>query len=214
LRRVPLRRRQVLVRQGQRVQDIIFPVHGLCSVTKTTEDGHSIEILSIGAEGIVNASVAWGLPDSLGDVVVQVPDDAALSMSVEVFNQELRQRGALSELVEGYGRLFTQELMQAGACNALHTAEQRVCRWLLTTAERIHTDALPVTHEMLAMALGVRRPTVTLIMADLERAGLVRYGRGHVRLIDRSALVERGCPCCSTINPQYVAAAVRSRRST
>jgi CRP-like cAMP-binding protein len=84
----------------------------------------------------------------------------------------------------------------------LHTAEQRVCRWLLTTAERIHTDVLPVTHEMLAMALGVRRPTVTLIMADLERAGLVRYGRGNVRLIDRGALVQRGCVCCSTINPQ------------
>jgi CRP-like cAMP-binding protein len=200
LRRVPLRRRQVLLRQGQRVQDIIFPVHGLCSVTKTTEDGHSIEILSVGAEGMVSASVAWGLPDSLGDVVVQVPDDAALSMPIEVFNEELHRMGAFSVLVRAYGRLFTEELMQAGACNALHTAEQRVCRWLLTTAERIHTDTLPVTHEMLAMALGVRRPTVTLIMADLERTGLVHYGRGNVRLIDRDALVQRACACCSMLS--------------
>lgn len=199
LRRVSLRRRQVLLRQGQRVQEIIFPVNGLCSVAKTTEDGHSIEILSIGAEGIVGASVAWGLAESLGDIVVQVPDDAALSMPVEVFNEELHRMGALSVLAATYGRLFTQELMQAGACNALHTAEQRVCRWLLTTADRLHSDVLPVTHEMLAMALGVRRPTVTLIMADLDHAGLVRYGRGTVTLIDRDALVARGCGCYSVL---------------
>ena len=203
LRKVSLQKRQSLLRQGQPVQEIVFPVHGVCSLVKTTEDGHSIEIIGIGAEGAVGASVAWGQPETATDVVVQFPDDAALSLPVEVFKSELQRRGALAALMARYCRVFTMQLMQASACNALHSAEQRCCRWLLTTQDRIQADTFLITQNMLAAALGVRRPTVTLIMAELHRAGLIEYGRGRVKVLDRTALLARACECSPSLSPRW-----------
>jgi CRP-like cAMP-binding protein len=201
LRHVSLRSKQVLSRQGQPIQDIIFPVGGVCSLLKTTEDGHTIEIIGIGAEGAIGASVALGQAESAADVVVQVSDDAALSLPLEAFMGELQRRGALFMSVAQYCRLFTMQLMQASACNALHSAEERCCRWLLTTQDRVRSNSFPMTQELLAMVLGVRRPTVTLIMAELHRAGLLHYGRGTMKVLDRSALLERVCECYPALSP-------------
>jgi CRP-like cAMP-binding protein len=96
--------------------------------------------------------------------------------------------------------------MYACACNALHSAEQRCCRWLLTTDDRVQSESFSVTQEMLAMALGVRRPTVTLIMADLHRAGAVSYARGIVKVLDRKALRAGACECYPSLSPGFAAA--------
>ena len=201
LRPVSLRSRQSLLRQGQPVQEIIFPVAGVCSLVKTTEDGHSIEILGIGSEGAIGATVALGQRESAADVTVLVSDEAALSLPLEVFKGELQRGDALFMQMTHYCRVFTLQLMQVGACNARHSAEQRCCRWLLATEDRIQGGSIPVTQEMLAMALGIRRPTVTLIMADLLRAGLVKYGRGTVTIVDRTALLARSCECYPVLSP-------------
>jgi len=204
LRRAPLRAKQVLLQQGQPVQEIIFPVRGVCSLVKTTEDGHSIEIIGIGAEGAVGASVALGQVDSATDVVVQVSDDAALSLSLDVFKEELQHRAALWTAMARYCRIFMEQLMQTSACNARHSAEARCCRWLLTLQDRIDGENVPVTQERLAMSLGLRRPTVTLIMADLQRAGLVEYRRGTMKIIDRTAMLARSCGCYPALSPRFV----------
>jgi CRP-like cAMP-binding protein len=201
LRRVSLHRKQRLLRQGQPVQEIIFPVRGICSLVKTTENGHSIEIIGIGFEGAVGASVAWGQPETPTDVIVQIADDAALSLPLDVFKGELQRGGAVAALMAHYRRVFTTQLMQASACNALHSAEQRCCRWLLTTRDRIQADNFPITQNMVAAALGVRRPTVTLIMADLHRCGLIQYARGRVKVVDRTRLVSRACECSPSLSP-------------
>lgn len=201
MRHVSLRCKQVLLRQGQPVQEIIFPAAGVCGLVKTTNDGHSIEIIGVGADGVVGAGVVLGQAESVADVVVQISDDAALSLPLDVFKGELQRRGALSTLMAGYCRTFTLQLMQASACNALHSAEQRCCRWLLTTVDRTRGDGFSITQEMLAMALGVRRPTVTLIMTELNRAGFVQYFRGAVRVLDRTALAARACECYRALSP-------------
>lgn len=201
LRQIALRTRQNLLRFGQPVQEIVFPVAGVCSFVKTTQDGHSIELLGIGYEGAVGASVAWGYAESIADVVVQVNENAALSLPLDVFKAELQRGGALAASVSDYCRIWTIQLMQASACNALHSAEQRCCRWLLTTHDRVGAYGFPITQEMLAMALGVRRPTVTLIMADLHREGLVAYGRGRMTILNRPALLDRACECYASLSP-------------
>lgn len=203
LRTVSLRSKHVLLRQGQPVHEIIFPTGGVCSLMKTTEDGHSIEVMGIGAEGAIGASVAWGQAESSTDVVVQVPNDAALVLPLEVFRAELEQRGALFASIANYCQTFTMQLMQITACNALHSAEERCCRWLLTTDDRIQAGGFGITQEMLAMTLGVRRPTVTHIMADLHRSGIVQYSRGAVQIVDRKSLEARACECYRTLSPNW-----------
>jgi CRP-like cAMP-binding protein len=203
LRTVSLRSKQALLRQGQPVHEIIFPTGGVCSLMKTTEDGHSIEVLGIGAEGAIGASVAWGQAESTADVMVQVPNDGALVMPLEVFKAELQLRGALFASITDYCQTFTMQLMQITACNALHSAEERCCRWLLTTDDRIQAGTFGITQEMLAMTLGVRRPTVTHIMADLHRSGIVQYSRGAVQIVDRTSLEARACECYRTLSPNW-----------
>ena len=201
LKTVLLRRKQALLRQGQPVQEIIFPTGGLCSLVRTTGDGHAIEILGVGSEGAIGAGVAMGQAESATDVVVQLPSETALALPLEVFKGELQMRGALYSSMTRYCRILAEQLMQACACNALHSAEQRCCRWLLTTADRVQSERFPVTQEILGVTLGVRRPTVTLIMSDLHRAGLVEYSRGVVELLDRAALMARSCECYRALSP-------------
>ena len=200
LRHTLLHAKQMLQRQGQPIQQIVFPLAGMCSAVKTTDDGHAIELLGIGREGAVGACVAWGQAEAPTDVVVQIPDDGALSLALDVFKAEAQRGGALADIMSDYCRMWTLQLMQAAACNALHSAEKRCCRWLLTTHDRMQAPSFPITQELLAIALGVRRPTVTLVMAELHRDGVVTYGRGRMTIVDRAALLERSCECYAALS--------------
>ena len=200
LRHTPLHAKHTIQRQGQPIQHVVFPLAGICSAVKTTDDGHAIELLGIGREGAVGASVAWGQGDAPTDVVVQIADDGALSLAVDVFKAEAQRGGALAEVMSDYCRMWTRQLMQAAACNALHSAEKRCCRWLLTTHDRMRAPSFPITQELLAMALGVRRPTVTLVMAELHRDGVITYSRGRMTIVDRAALLERSCECYAALS--------------
>ena len=201
LRHVALTTRQTFQRCGQPIQEIVFPLAGVCSMVKTTDDGHSIELLGIGRDGAVGASVAWGQAESPADIVVQIADTGALSLPLDVFKSEMQRGSALADVISDYCRAAALQLMQASACNALHSVEQRCSRWLLTTQDRVQTNSLPITQELLAMALGVRRPTVTLVMAVLQRDGLVTYGRGRMTIANRDALVGRACECYAVLSP-------------
>jgi CRP-like cAMP-binding protein len=201
LRQMGLHARQMLAQSGEPIRDIVFPSGGVCSAVKTTDDGHTIELLGIGREGAVGVSVAWGQAEALADVVVQIPERGALSLPLDVFTSEMERGGALAVAISDYLRTWTLQLMQASACNALHSADQRCCRWLLTTGDRVQADRFPVTQELLATALGVRRPTVTLVMSDLHRDGLVTYGRGQMTIVNRAALLERACECYASLSP-------------
>lgn len=201
LRPVALRSRQTVLRQGEPIQEIIFPTGGVCSLLKTMEDGHTIEIIAVGAEGAIGTGVAMGQAESATDVVVQIPHDAALALPVDVFRAEMQARGALWSAIGEYASQMTLQLMQASACNALHSADKRCCRWLLTADDRLQSERLPVTQEMLAALLGIRRPTVTLIMAELQRSGIVDYARGSLRVRDRASLLARACECYRAMSP-------------
>jgi CRP-like cAMP-binding protein len=190
-----LKVRQVLHKHGEPVSEVYFPGRSVCSITNMMEDGGLVEVATVGREGLVGISAVFGAPVATGDAFVQVAAEPAAVMTIDAFRREMERRGAFFDRVTRYSQAFVTMLMQSVACNGLHSAEQRCCRWLLMTHDRIAQDEFPLTHEFLAIMLGVRRPTVTLVMADLTRAGIVSHVRGHIRIVDRHGLEAASCEC-------------------
>jgi len=195
----PLKVRQVLHKHGEPVSEIYFPGRSVCSITNVMEDGGVVEVATVGREGLVGIAAVFGAPVATGEAFVQVAAEPAAVMSVDAFRREMDRRGAFHERVTRYSQMFVNMLMQSVACNGLHSAEERCCRWLLMTHDRIAQDEFPLTHEFLAIMLGVRRPTVTLVMAELTRSGIISHVRGHIRIVDRPALEAASCECYRNI---------------
>jgi CRP-like cAMP-binding protein len=191
----PLKVRQVLHKHGEPLSEVYFPGRSVCSITNVMEDGGVVEVATVGREGLVGVSAVFGAPVASGEAFVQIAGEPAAVMSIDAFRREMDRRGAFYDIVTRYSQAFVNMLMQSVACNGLHSAEQRCCRWLLMSHDRIAQDEFPLTHELLAIMLGVRRPTVTLVMADLTRAGIVSHVRGHIRIVDRKALEAASCEC-------------------
>jgi CRP-like cAMP-binding protein len=144
-----------------------------------------------------------GDPIASGDAIVQVEGDGAYAMSVPAFRREMDRRGAFHDLMSRYAQAFVGLIMRSVACNGLHSAEERCCRWLLMTHDRVMQDELPLTHQYMAMMLGVRRPTVTLVMAQLTKSGIISHGRGRIRIVDRPALEEASCECYRSVKAHF-----------
>jgi CRP-like cAMP-binding protein len=199
----PLKVRQVLHKHGDPIAEVFFPGRSVCSITNVMEDGSVVEVATVGGEGLVGISAVFGAPVASGEAFVQIAAEPAAVMSIEAFRREMDRRGAFYDRITKYSQAFVNMLMQSVACNGLHSAEQRCCRWLLTTHDRIEQDEFPLTHEFLAIMLGVRRPTVTLVMADLARAGVVSHVRGHVRITDRKGLENAACECYRNVRAVF-----------
>jgi CRP-like cAMP-binding protein len=195
----PLKVRQILHKHGEPFSEIYFPGRSVCSIINPMEDGSIVEVATVGREGLVGVGAILGNPVATGEAFVQIPAEPAGVMAIDAFKRELERRGPFYDSVTRYSQAFVTLLMQSIACNGLHSAEQRCCRWLLMTHDRIAQDEFPLTHEFLAIMLGVRRPTVTLVMADLARAGIVSHVRGHVRIVDRLGLEGASCECYKNI---------------
>jgi CRP-like cAMP-binding protein len=195
----PLKLRQTLHKHGERLNEIYFPSRTVCSITNAMEDGGVVEVATIGREGLVGVGAVLGDSVASGEAFIQVQGEGAQAMSIETFRREMDRRGPLHELATRYAQAFLGMIMQSVACNGLHSAEERCCRWLLMTQDRIERDEFPMTHEILAIMLGVRRPTVTLVLAELQRAGIVSHVRGQVRIVDRKALESASCECYKAV---------------
>ena len=186
--------RKSLYEASRPIEHVYFPVEGVASLVITTADGRGAEVGTIGSEGIV------GLPVCLGDnlapssVYVQVPG-TALGMDAGIFRRELERSPALNLVMLHYAHAFFNQVAQSAACAHLHRVEQRCCRWLLMTRDRMPSGDFLLTHEFLGMMLGVRRSTVTEVMGSLQKHGLIRYRRGHVTILDHDALRQRACEC-------------------
>jgi CRP-like cAMP-binding protein len=176
------------------IDHVYFPIDGVASLVITTADGSSAEVGTIGSEGLVGLPVCLGDREAPSSVYVQVPGKA-LQIDARLFRGELARSPALNWIMLRYAHAFFNQVAQSAACAHLHRVEQRCCRWLLMTRDRMPSDEFLLTHEFLGMMLGVRRTTVTDVMGALQRAGLVRYRRGHVTILDHEALRQRTCEC-------------------
>jgi CRP-like cAMP-binding protein len=194
LSQVALEYRDSLYEASRPIEHVYFPVDGVASLVITTADGGSAEVGTIGSEGLVGLPVCLGDRDAPSAVYVQVPGNA-LRIDAGIFRGELGRSPSLHMIVLRYAHAFFNQVAQSAACAHLHRVEKRCCRWLLMTRDRMPSDDFLLTQEFLGMMLGVRRTTVTEVMGSLQKAGLIRYRRGHVTILDHEPLRDRACEC-------------------
>lgn len=203
LERVRLDGRQVLFRAHDRIGNIYFPTTAIVSLVAALDSGETLEVGLTGREGFAGA---MGLPD-LGsmpcDGVVQIPGEA-YRLESGLFKQALRNFEPLSSAVGRYAHLLFVRSMQMQLCNMFHPVEQRLTRWLLTMGDLLVRADIPLTHERVATMLGVRRPTVTLVVGSLQRAGLIEERRGRITIRDRDRLQAACCDCYALMCEQQV----------
>lgn len=197
------RPKHVLQRQGEEIERVFFPGHGTCSLVQVMQDGLMIEVGMVGSEGMTGISLFDQHTIAPCETRVQIGDDAMSVMSIETFQEEVKRRGRFSDLVQRYVQAFLRLTMQSCACNGLHGVDERCCRWLLMVHDRIGRDELPVTQDALASALGVRRPTITLTINALRRAGLLEHGHRRITIRNRKGLEAAACECYQAIRTSF-----------
>lgn len=186
--------RKSLYEASRPIEQVYFPIDGVASLVITTAEGDSAEVGTIGSEGMVGLPVVLGDSEAPSSVYVQVPG-TALQMDAGTFRSQLGHSPTLNLIMLRYAHAFFNQVAQSATCAHLHRVEQRCCRWLLMTRDRMPSGEFLLTHEFLGMMLGVRRTTVTEVMGVLQKAGLIRYRRGHVSILDQEALRQRACEC-------------------
>jgi CRP-like cAMP-binding protein len=194
LKQVPLARGAVLQEQGERIDHVYFPEEGILSLLTVMQQGDAIEIATVGRDGAVGSLAGLGTRRSHTRDVVQVAG-SALRIAAARFRKVAEESAAVRDIIVRYGEMLLIQVQQTAACNALHDVEARLSRWLLQARDRVDGKTIQLTHEFLSQMLGVRRPTVTVVARMLQDAGLIRYHRGHIEIIDRRGLEGRACEC-------------------
>lgn len=191
---VDLLRGQGIGRLGQQVRYMYFVNRGLISLMKTMRDGRTVEVGAIGVEGVTDAIALFEINTTLVEGAVTIPG-WALRIRTDALRVAMQESPALHELMQRYVAFSFRQLTQTAACNRLHPLNRRCCCWLLNAHESALSDALPVTHELLAMVLGTRRAGVTIAMNTLASAGLIRQIHGSITVVDRRGLCRAACEC-------------------
>jgi CRP-like cAMP-binding protein len=202
LETVRLRRGTVLLEAGAPIVHAFFPHDCVISLTALTADGGVAETATIGREGMVGFVAALGDDRALNRAVVQLEGDASRLPRARL-EAALAASPALRGLLLRYVNALMGQALQTVACNALHAVEARLARWVLMLHDRNGGDTLALTQEFLAEMLGVQRTTVTLVARTLQGAGLIKYRRGLVRVLDRPGLEEASCDCYRTIRGHF-----------
>ena len=194
LHRIPLRYRQSLYRANKPIEYVYFIETGVGSLVNTMRNGAAAEVGTIGNEGVVGLPVVLGDDRAPTSVYVQVPG-AGWRMKASVFKKEQARSASMQAVMLRYTHAFFNQVAQSAACNHFHSLDQRCCRWLLMTHDRMQSDKFLLTQEFLAMMLGVQRTGVSAAAGALQKAGLIRYMRGNVTILDRRGLMRRSCEC-------------------
>lgn len=201
--RIPLRPHDMLHPPGKRITHVYFPLTGVVSLMTPMEGGEAIETATIGNEGMVgvHAFLGGGIIGN-AQAMAQVSGEA-LKMDADHFRGELEGDGKLRQVMFAYVQALFTQISQGVACNALHSVQDRCARWLLETHDRVSSDRFVLTQEFLADMLGVRRPSVTVAARGLQQAGIIRYSRGQITVLDRLALEEASCECYQVVQDEY-----------
>lgn len=200
---VPLRLRQDLIEPGEVVRYAWFPQRGLLSIVNDMNDGKTtIEVGVIGREGVAGLALFHRRETQPQRVMVQVAGEAK-RIPADNFRAVIRQAPTLRNVLHSYTLALLNQAGQQAACNRLHSLEQRCAKWLLTTHDHMDAQELPLTQELLAIMLGVRRPGVTVAAQSLQDDGLIKYRRGRIAITDRRGLEQVACECYGRIRADY-----------
>lgn len=187
---------------GEPIRHVYFPVNCLLSLVTRTAEGQAVESGTIGREGMSGIPVLLKAVTTTMETLTQVPGDAVRVPS-EILREEYERSGALHDLLNRYVHIVVVNGSQSAACNAVHKVEARMCRWLLMSSDGIGSDVVALTQEYLSVMLGVRRATVSEIAAALQSAGLIRYHRGLIEILDRRGLEATACECYVRTKAEY-----------
>jgi hypothetical protein len=194
---------RTLQEPGARVTDVYFPNGGVFSVTNEMRGRTLVEVATVGREGMLGIGVFLGDRLGAGRMFQQVPDGPFPSMTVARFVKESAPPGPFRDVLALYAQANLLQIMQGTACNALHGVKQRCCRWLLQTQDRCGSREFRLKQEFLAIMLGVRRPTVTLVMGILQDGGLITSKYGRIRVLKRRQLENASCECYEVIRGHF-----------
>jgi CRP-like cAMP-binding protein len=193
---------ETLHRAGETIEQVYFPEIGFISALGVLSNGSSLEIGLIGAEGMAGVSVVLGATTSYSETMCQT-GGAAHRMPVAAFKETLGRAPGLRDLLLRYVHVFHAQVTQTAACNAHHELSQRLARWLLAAHDRSGRAELSLTQELISVMLGVRRSTVSIAAAQLQRAGVIQYQHGRITIVDRVGLENAACECYEAVTSEY-----------
>jgi len=193
---------QVLYESGATLSHVYFPTTAIISLLYVLENGASAEIAVVGNEGVVGISLFMGGKSTTSRAVVQSAGQG-LRLKAEILENEFYQAGPVLHLLLRYTQALSTQMAQTAVCNRHHSLDQQLCRWLLLSLDRLRGDELVMTQELIANMLGVRREGVTESALKLQRAGLIRYTRGRISVLDRPGLERRTCECYAVVKKEY-----------
>jgi CRP-like cAMP-binding protein len=193
---------QVLYESGCKLSSVYFPTTSIVSMLFVLEDGASAEIAIVGNEGILGISLFMGGETTPSRAVVQSAG-WAYRLDANYIKTEFRRGGPVMLLLLRYTQALITQMTQTAVCNRHHGIEQQLCRWLLMSLDRLDSDSLTMTQDLIANMLGVRREGVTDAAGKLQRAGFIRYSRGHITVLDRPGLEKRVCECYAVVKREF-----------
>jgi CRP-like cAMP-binding protein len=192
----------IIYESGEQLEHVYFPTTCIVSLIYTMECGSTTEIGLAGNDGVVGVPLFLGGDSTPNQAVVQVAGDA-FRADAQVMREEFARGGALQRLLLRYTQALITLISQTAVCNRLHSVEKRLCRWLLLSHDRVTADALPMTQESLSHLLGGRRESVTVAAGRLQDAGLIRYNRGHIKILNRAGLEAVACECYRIVKEEF-----------
>ena len=202
LETVPMAVKESLCKADVPMTHVYFPTGGVISLVTTLTEGATVELATVGREGMVGLTIFLGADTMPSRACVQVSGDA-LRMEAAAFRAEVGRGGPLVRLVNRYAHAFFHQAALTLACNGLHPAEQRCARTLLQTQDRVGADQFVLTQEFLAQMMGIRRQRATEAAGVLRESGLIRYARGRMTILDRPGLESASCECYRVIRREF-----------
>jgi CRP-like cAMP-binding protein len=200
---IDLKTPQQIYEAGREIRDVYFPIDAVLSVVTQMRDGGSIEVGTVGREGVSAIPLLLGSTTSANESYCQVPGRAVV-VSSDHFRRLLRaEDDRFRSVLDRFLQAYVNMLGQLAACNGKHTIYERCARWLLLTQDRVNSDKIALSHEYLAMMLGARRSGVTIAAAALQQAGFIRYAYGHIVILNRVGLETASCECYTVAREQF-----------
>ena len=193
---------QAIYEPGVTLNHVYFPTTAMISLTYEMENAQSAQIAMVGNEGMLGISLFMG-GESTSSRAVVTSAGHCFVLPADALKEEFARSGPVMHLLLRYTQALITQMAQTAACNRHHTLDRQLCRWLLMVLDRLHGDKLAMTHELIANMLGVRRESVTEAALKLQAAGLIRYARGHISVLDRQGLTHRGCECYAVVKKEY-----------
>ncbi|MCD2451623.1 Crp/Fnr family transcriptional regulator [Methylicorpusculum oleiharenae] len=193
---------KVLYESGDQLQHVYFLTTAIASLSYITENGAAAEVAGIGNEGVVGTSLLMGGKTALNRAIIHT-GGSGYRLKEQLMMEEFNHTGPMRDLLLLFIQALMTQISQTAVCYRHHTVEQQLCRWLLLTLDRLPSNELTITQELIAGMLGVRREGVTEAAGNLQRAGLISYRRGHITVIDRLGLESHACECYSVVKKEF-----------